>query len=264
MKRDYPFIVCVVAAWLLIIALCVLLTVKARAQIAPGALHRLIGNPSASTSGLPVNGVGYWWVSSDMTTGQFVTNWVDRIIGSAWTNGATGDTRPTNSALGVHFDRTKSQNLTNSGVTFATGVQPSSHWVIINRTAVNVFQDFLDNANSGVLEWMFDNVQRYNVTISSSGKNLSISPTNSWVDWLVVMDTGGSAIYFYTNGLPGLTNTTAPTSSAQPWKIMGGIPASGYFTGYIRELAVWSNTVLTASDAVKLHTYATNKYGYTP
>lgn len=48
MKRDHTFIVCVVAAWLLIVALFVLLTVKARAQIAPGALHRLTGNSTSS------------------------------------------------------------------------------------------------------------------------------------------------------------------------------------------------------------------------
>lgn len=248
----------------LICVLC-LCAVSLESQISPGALHRLIGNPSAGGGGLPVAGVSYWWVSSDLPTNGYVTNWIDKIKGSAWTNGAAGTTRPTNTLTGVYFDGSKSQRLTNSGVYFSSGTaEPSTHWIIINRVGGGAFQDFLDYQNDGVLNWYFDNANRYATMMTPTATYDGRSPTNQWFDWCITMESGGSGHVFYTNGVPAITNKIGQTWTATPWKLMGGISVNGYFTGYIRELAVWSNHLATASEVANLHTYATNTYGYTP
>lgn len=217
---------------------------------------------SASSAPDPqIYGAKYWWRFHDMPTNSFVTNWSDTISGSIWTNGSVGATRPTNSSLGVYFTRASSQNLTNFGnPEIATN---STHFLIINRTATTSFQYMLsyDTGGGFNIAWYtlgslfleFDAIPYVNGQIAN----------NSWTDIALVIKKPDQTMTYYTNGVPALTNTLISLTTPRWWKLMGGHSSGGYYGGYIREVADWTNS-LSASNVMVMHQYATNKYGYSP
>lgn len=271
MRKNLSFIFVLAMAWALVIALCFLIAQKAHGQIAPGALHRLIGNPRAGGSTpypqtLP--GLAYYWVASDLNVGDKVTNWIDRIQGLAWTN-QTSAKQPTNSALGVYFDGT--MFLTNSGMVMPVN-QYNSLFVIIRRdTYPGVFQGILCNVatkfgyvfnNIGIIsyaDWAF--AQASQADLSGNQGRLK---TNTFMTLIADSYNGSGSDHYYTNGILSATISSTTVSSAVATNLLGGTGDAGrYLVGYIRELAIITNTI-TATIASNLNYYATNTYSYTP
>lgn len=211
----------------------------------------------ATTSKLFPANLGYYWVYVDMPTNILVTNWVDRIQGSVWTNGAADTTRPTNSDLGVHFDSTKTQILTNYTISFY-GTNSSSHWIIIRRDKNNAFQDFLDYANSGDLEWGYYNDNTHAVSAGVAARNDGPSLLGDFQDLAWVSDGAANNTSFYTNGVFATNWSGTVINSGKTWRIMGGIANEGYFGGYIKAFGIWSNTVFTVNQVSNLHYAFTN------
>lgn len=250
--------------YLAIIFIVLLCAVSLESQISPGSLHRLIGNPSAG-NGLSVTAT-YWWNFADLTVNAKVTNWVDRNMGSAFVNTLGNSTVPTNTANGVYFRKVSNQYLTNAGAVFKATNQSCSHWVVVNRGTFNAWQNILD--------YTMDSMP-YAIGFSANNKMYAIQTpntregpvvlTNVWIDLLWVHHYPSNFLYFYTNGVIA-SGVSGEGQAVRPsWGVMGGTTGSGqWFEGYIKEVAVFSNKWVTTDEAMKLHTYATNKYGYTP
>lgn len=282
MKRDYPFIVCVVAAWLLIVALCVLLTVKARAQIAPGALHRLIGNPSGSNPLIPqtISGLYYWWRSSDLAVGNKVTNWIDRIQGASLTN-ETAATQPTNSASGVYFDGTMfltnnpefgltSENTTGGGCTIffilkwgdstltrAPYLSSRSNGVATaNRTYSLISKALADSSNSGSRWLKMEGTSTWVPLLGADSGAYSI-PTNQVIT-LCTAKTWSTTTDSYTNGV--LSKSGITTDGSERFAKIGADYGGWFWKGTIIEEMIYTN-VLTSLQISNLNYYATNTYG---
>lgn len=207
-------------------------------------------------------GLGYWWVFSDMPTNINVTNWVDRIQSSVWTNKNTDASRPTNSSLGVHFKRSSQQWLTNElKAVFDTN---SSHFLILERTTAGGFQDILDCKNTGDSELMMFNDNKLTWWGGAQQAD-GVPPLSAFFDFCFMPSLAENKIRWYTNGLASNTNnSTAIPANFCSWGWLGGIAFSGYFDGYIKEILIWTNRVLSSSEIAQLHTYYTNLYGYTP
>lgn len=215
--------------------------------------------------------LAYYWVASDMSNNIIVSNWVDRIQGSVWTNlNITTQPDITNSSSGVHFTRSKAQTLTNNVNPIRYGGTGGdsyvSQWIILQREASGVFQDFLDYADSGDAEWGYDPGNNLFLFLNTHSLNTGAVTPGTIQDVAVASDGITPLTIIYTNGVPCLTNTLAGRafSDAFPWKIMGGISGSGFFGGYIRELLIYTNTFWTSQQVSNLHYYSTNTYGYTP
>lgn len=245
------------------LSLCfsLLLVLSAHGQPSPINRRALAIAGLASSTTPATLGANYWWVYTDMASGINVTNWIDRIQASVWTNGFVDATRPTTDANGVLFNRANSTVLTNSGVSFAN---TSTHFVIVKRTSASAFQDILDQANSGLLEWFWNNASQWLFSVSSANRLVdgNTSGTTAFFDMVMVTDGNGNVSDLYTNGVSAKHDAVAIPAGI--WKIMGGIPNNGFFGGYFKEMAVWTNVNLNTTKIGQLHTYATNTYGYTP
>lgn len=261
MKRDYPFIACVAAAWLLIIALFVLLTVKARAQIAPGALHRLIGNPSAGTPGFTIP--QYTNIVADLRDGDLAngmaTTWTSRVNGFIWTNTVSG---PIKEASGLHFYGTNFLNCTNNSeiilyltnafcVVYKNDNTTAAAWKTVTGAV---------SAERGLM-YKADVFEVYHVTGDMTLITAAKYVTNKWID---VIYSGGTNSICYTNGVPSYTNTVAATTvTAYP---LIGCNQAGHvdvWKGYIRDIKTWTNTPavgFTSSEVASLHSWLTNEY----
>lgn len=209
--------------------------------------------------------LSYWWVSSDVPTNINVTNWTDRIQGAIYTNGTTGASRPTNSALGMHFSRASSQILTNNVISLG-GTNTGSYWIIMRRDFSGGFQDFLDYANSGDSEWYFDNVNQMSIDAATVIKNIGAQAASTFFDAYLISDNANVRTSLYTNGVLGATFTTYTALNFQKplGFIMGGILNNGFLDGYIKELGIWTNTIFTTIQISNLHYYTTNTYPITP
>lgn len=198
----------------------------------------------------------YWWRYHDMPTNISVTNWSDTIRGSVWTNASASI--PTNSSIGVRFDKANSQQLTNSGIDFT---DLSMTWLILQRTSDGSFQYILSKDNGGALNLAFFADNRIFLEQVSVSKFDGTIAVNTWFDLAFVSDSVNGVSYFYTNGVPAVTNS--PNISVTSfWRFLGGIAAGGFWNGNLREMAVWTNTIVTSSNIFELHKYATNKYAY--
>ncbi len=248
-----------------------LLSLNAQAQLPIVPLQRFVSaSASVFVPSNIVTGIKYWWVSSDMVTNITVTNWIDRIQQSVWTNISTATTCPTNSSLGTHFLRTSSQRLTNSvtvslagdGSSFDTNTQ----WFIVNLDTTPGFEDILTGlpASSSPTVGFSSGAPYFfqSPTLASDGT----LATGKFVDVAIVSssDSGhvNPVLTFYTNGIPSQTNTSVAIPQADGWNTLG-VGGNGAYNGYIREYAVYSNK-LSSVNVSNLHYYATNLYGYTP
>ena len=210
-----------------------------------------------------VAGLGNWWVFSDVVTNAAVSNWVDRIQFKALTN--SGTARPTNSALGVHFVEASSTQLTNSGVPIGDndGTKKHTQWYIINLDNASGFHAFVGTSPAAA---------RQNHLGFDFGKNyFFITPTlyesgaiaaGAWVDVCLVGGSGNTSTW-YTNGVASTTVANSLDNGIN-WRCWGGDGLNGFCSVFVREYAIFTNTVLSASSVSNLHYYATNLYKYTP
>lgn len=234
----------------ILLALCAV----GKGQISPGALHRLIGNPSSSSGPAGIPGLNYWWVASDLGSNtNLVTNWVDRISGSAWVN--NGTKQPTNSNSGVYF-RNQNQLTNNSPASFGTN---STHFLIVRRDSDSPYQFLIMSNWNGTANSMAWSPSRW--SYYTNGYECVTGPLDSPSVWRDVTFTSSLAgTLLYTNGYSsGCSNAIAMYGS---WGLMGGYTAT-YYIGWVREFLIYNRT-LTAAEVANLHTYATNTYGYTP
>lgn len=222
-----------------------------------------------------IGGLAYWWVSSDLPVGITVSNWVDRIKGESWTN-FSGTTCPTNSAIGLFFDGSN-DILTNVG-TINLGNKAgssNSHWAVVSTGRIGAgeaptilqsrtngtsyyFGQF-DNAGNPANRWSFGGTSPFFVT----GWR-----TNALVfsDVTGVCDDAAGNMIGYTNAVPQETNAaTGRIANNASWMYLGRDSAGAFFMkGYIKEIAVYTNKILSSVNISNLHYYATNLYGYTP
>lgn len=249
---------------LLLLSMCV----TALAQPGPIALRSIDAWPSASIV-VPSNiasGLRYWWVNHDLDATNFVTNWIDRISSSVWTNGDIANA-PTNSATGVFFKRTGSQVLTNSGVVLgANTADPCSHWYIVNLASGNACGWLTQSRTLAAGGFGFVAAPNPFLAITPSFVQGPKIPITTTIDIACTARNSGAAyeIVWYTNGVIFATNANFTWFGTVSWKSLGGDTADGFYNGRVQELAIWSNTVLSSVNISNLHYYATNTYGFTP
>src|ERR1700751_2636245 len=75
--------------------------------------RREVAPSSAAATPLPLTGLSWWWVSTDVTNNTVVTTWVDRLQGATWSQ-TPGITCPTNTSSGMFFNGASNQFLTGS------------------------------------------------------------------------------------------------------------------------------------------------------
>lgn len=207
----------------------------------------------------------YWWVSADALTnnGAYVTNWIDRIQQATWSQYGDPTNCPNATALGVQFNYTNKTTLTNyPGI--VAGVTNNTHYIVMQRDAASgLFHDFLDYANDGTLGWIWNGSDKSLEVFAGSGKAQVGDPgTNLFFDMAFTSDYINNQVIGYTNGVACVTNLS--TTIGGTWRIMGGIPASGFFQGYIKELIIFTNYVMNSNEIYILHKYGTNQYLFTP
>lgn len=213
-------------------------------------------------------GARYWWVSSDLTTNVNVTNWVDRIQSFVFTNG-DDSLRPTNSATGVGFDGSHWLSNTPGFDWETSGAGTASVWVVFSPVTAaaanggflasdssagsgiyspsgNQMKNFGDKGNATMFNFVSGNTYDMAITISNIA-----GQTYNWTNNV-----------FATTAIAGQPNRTAGHSN-QIYLAKDGQASPVFFKGKVLEL-VWFYSNIEASVISQLHTYATNKYGYTP
>lgn len=232
-------------------------------MIHPGATHYWVAQPVASSGSsypFPVTGgIAFWWRMDDLATNVVVTNWIDRVSGSVWTNSSV--TAPTNTSGGVYFDG--AQELTNSTYYLDTNM---TLIVTFKRTGTGDQQDILTYNNGGAWSfmWFFG---RWELWILGNHANLFGDPggTTAYFDIAFTHSYNGvdtTTIVGYTNGVAQSTNTSVgPFQRANIVQKLGNGP-DGYLKGYVCEILEYTNLVLTPSEISDTHDYLGTKYGY--
>jgi hypothetical protein len=215
--------------------------------------------------GLPYQlGATYWWLYSDLPFAH-VTNWVDRIGGATFTS--TGSGYPSNMTDGVHFTGSALQVVTNLGPNWGTFGLNSSHFVILEATNPATFNCYLSAGitGAGTLDLDLDNGMKPNF-VANALSHLNSQPVsqNVFIDLCYVCsNTSPFVVYSYTNGQLANSFNGTGVGTATNWGIAGWAVGEP-FSGVIKEIVVYSNKLLSASEVLSLHNYATNTYGYSP
>lgn len=214
---------------ILLIALCVLMARKAHGQIAPGALHRLIGNPIGSLDPETIipfaSKKRYWYKATDLSSSP-VSDWVDRVSAYHWWQG-TGAKQPTWDTNGVSFNGT-------SHVLFATNAPlvttvPSNG---VSNSVLFIFKMDSVAANQMLLckqlaaGDIYVGFTAIGTLYSSSGPTMSGFGTNQVYD-LLICKTGASEYKCFTNGMPAWTNN-APFNTTVNLTNVGAGAGNGF------------------------------------
>lgn len=210
---------------------------------------------SGVPSPLSIPGLAQWYVYSDQPTNITMSNWVDRIQGLYMTNG-DASTRPTNSSLGVGFN----------GSTFLTNrvlcVSNDNTFVLIVQTAA------INGGGTSVLEAVVDpTTDPYWMQSSKFELNANIwfnLQANHLNDWIICMrDIDPTKVKGFTNGIAAATG--AGLSTAGEFFNLAKSRFNLNYVGYVLELMWFTNNITTNSSWVStVHTYATNKYNFSP
>ncbi len=220
-----------------------------------------------------VPGLALYWVASDtfsQGTNTALTNWIDRIQGSIWTNGASAQ-RPTNALDGVHFAGA-GIHFTNAGasLTGSSGVVSNTHWIVWRiKSTAGLWDDLALMGSSGGAPTI--STRCFSPDYISNGRwQTGANPTPAFVpnletnienEFLVRWrDTVYDA---YTNALNVVTNQGGNNSinNGNIWTNLGdyGAVTFGQSTYTIKEIAIWTN-VLSDVTISNLHWYRTNTY----
>lgn len=263
--------------YLAIICVCLLCAVSLESQIAPGALHRLIGNPSAGGSAdSPTNWASLvgWYPpttfykldqTTPATTGDAVGRWADVTSGhyDLTMDNSVRSVYATNRANGANGSNYFQVTLNGAGNapraytnTMALGYTNYSIAALMQfyptATFNNERMEFATSA-SGVLNYVPDNTLKI---VATSGA--ATIPTNTWIDVIVVGNTANAVLY--TNGVAYVTNSAALSLL----NVMSlGVKSGNNASGNYQEILVY-NESLSSAQLAAVHNYLTNKYGYTP
>lgn len=223
-------------------------------------------------------GLEYWWNFNDLDTNNAsVSNWVDRIQGSKFTNGASG-TRPICTSTGVFFSG--STLLTNIGATVnATIGNSNTHMLIAwiaSAPGAGETRCFLSQDKTGSAEFPafgeMDNVAGGRFGWGNASPAFpSAYQTAIWMDIQGVFGpelTGANSGIIWTNGYNalGVTNTTMGSLNGATWRSLGFNQSSVLAVGLrstIREILIYSNDLSLAQIQTN-HFYTTNQYKFTP
>lgn len=235
---------------------------------------------------LASTGLAYRWVDSDTATNTALDSWIDRISGTAWTNGASAQ-RPTNSwNQGIWFDN--SHYFTNlwstylhSNCTFGFIMKPVD--VRGNNTvypALLYNRATTDGSSSLAFEFRGQNSSSvYNLALQWGSTFIDVEPATLQFPTNVLMDlTFSQWKSFTTNGTTVYTNGVSTdedsfsiwatgTSASYPFCLMHNFPRNTGPSIWLRELWIWTNstpTYITSNTLYFFHKYSTNKYGYSP
>lgn len=204
---------------------------------------------SPANPGNITNRIGYWWVSSDLTTNTPVTNWVDRIQGFVWGQGNVA-TQPTNSALGVGFGG--SQSMTNTG---GHGSPGASFFWIYEATVSSANAYLIGSPGGGGYGFVLNSLAWTQPGFPHSDLSSATIPTGKLED----VEWDGSN--FFTNGVLSVNVTMAGFDLTTLGSVNGSID---FWKGYITEIGWWTNTVFDSVTVSNLHHYATNTYHFSP
>lgn len=213
---------------------------------------------ASPTNPSQIAGSAFWWVAEDNALGR-VSAWPDRIQGSTWSNGDTA-VQPTNTASGVQFWRNATTFLTNTVDISASTV--SSHFLIFKLNRNTIQQSILNvspSVNTRAIGIDPSPAGQLFIFVSPNSRNNGLLQSNTWYSVLITCSSAPQTV-FYTNGIPSNTNNAGNLGSAT-WGSFGGNSGNGFLEAHVRELAIWTNTVLTGADAATLHAYAKVKYG---
>lgn len=230
-------------------------------------------------SPVQIPGLALWWHSADTLsqgTGVVLTNWIDEIQGVIWTNGAASG-RPTNTAIGVGYggDGTTASFLTNLSVNIGTNYSVVFVGQITkNSTAsgagggiygdrTNLTAGFAFGG-TGVSQWDVHNGVNYNIGIAGW-------PSSNEFDTVLINSNNASIA---SGGLYGFTNAQLVAEIGSHEVLNTYIAVSGtnfaqspgplFFAGYMRDLMVYTNALLTAAQLASIHQWRTNLYGGSP
>lgn len=249
-------------------AFCLLISLSLlRGQLlAPGNYHRLIGNPTTSVPSIPtpsnVATLAHWWVASDLATGSTVTSWVDRINYKPATNRTAH--APTNSSSGVRFNGYTDGDLQlDYYITQTNGT--GSLWCVFVADAYTsgpTREGIIGPWNSGDTFGLGTKANNTMIYRSSVEVTVGTYTPGSYIDVGVAMRGSGSTNVYYVNGVAVLTNTVGTT--LYPFGRFGVFQYNDWaWNGYLTEVAYYGGR-LEASNFSALHTYATNRYSYSP
>lgn len=238
------------------------LSCKAQLPILPTTLLSSSSIPDPTT----VPGLALWWVSSDLSVGPKVSDWVDRIQGKHWTNGNSAK-QPTNSATGVYFDGSVTV-LTNDGsfkLTTASGL--FTIWAIVKpvqdgdggtQRAFLTQPNNVQQAGKG-LYWF-----NHTFTDVTGGTVYFKGVTNNYQDYIFQSDVTVPHTW-YTNNAATATGINIQVGGDVTFFNLGQNPTvnNGWF--YVAEIGLYTNDIgANSTYRATLHTYATNKYSYAP
>lgn len=250
--------------------------------IAPGNYHHLIGNPTASDSGLPqTNYLKAWWKADALAySDNGVTLAADLASVYLWKDQFTNTfIQPTTGNQGVYHTNAINgkpaiylrPSATTSfywgtnynGATFQD--HPSTLFLVFTLGYTNDFGYLLDKYPSGNTPEIFyaNNVDKLEFVNASGGTYpTAVVKKDTW--YYASMTFNG------TNSIPRLNGTqyTAQnTGSGIPfsnWRLGSNYFAGGaggnYWKGYIAEI-IYYTTALASNDVVTVETYLKTKYG---
>lgn len=223
-----------------------------------------VPNPTSPMTPLTIEPtLEYWWVSSDNASNAVVTSWADRIKGLINTNG-NASVRPTNASLiGVHFDRSLGQFLTNSGMhQLNTSPRKESYFFVVQRE-INGNCDILIPAPTATsVGFGFDGIGDIRCYDSAHQYAGPFIPTGKMTDIILMTSFDGVSVetnIFYTNGVVwSAGDNVVNYPGSKPASVGKG--GSGVYPGYLTELGRATNLWFTGVQISNLHYYFTNTY----
>lgn len=205
--------------------------------------------------------IRYWWVSGDLAANSNITNWTDRIQSYVAYQPNTNNS-PSNTSSGLYFNGTNTYLLLN-------GPFPSTNYVYTNQMSFMAVLKPLTIPSSGTWAGILGTNDSFTFGLHNTGAYYYLGQIGStdfgaWQNNTpmdVICTYKPSTNVFYTNGVKV---SIAVGDLSFPFYIKYVATGQGnYYKGYISEIMWFSNSI-TASEAAQLHSYATNKYGYSP
>lgn len=204
-----------------------------------------------------------WWVSSDLQTNVSINTWTDRVQGVSFYQGASAR-QPTNSlGNGVVF---KSGWMLTNASAYVFNLTNDSMVILYKRYSdTPTFQDILCNTSesgavlqtpSGTILYGWRNV---------GGANLYHPPLNVFQD-VIGIPTAGPSFDTYSNNV-FVVSIGLAVNAKFALSEMGNDNSflnSDWFSGYVAEIQVYTNSALSAFYRSAIHKDLTNRWNYSP
>lgn len=214
--------------------------------------------PQITSSELP-SGIAFRWVASDLASSP-VSLWTDRIQGYNWA--ASGGARPSWDASGITFDGV-ANSMTGSNTIFSA-TSTNSWLVVLKWNSTTADKMVLCNACAGgqVFLALTTGAKIYDGGSTGPGLFGTVNTT----DILITKTTNATPYVVYTNGLSSWTSGSAFNDMGVIAAVdhLGSGVGNCFWSGVMKEIIIWTNTVFTANQVSNIHYYSTNTYAITP